>query len=457
MPQEAETAINGINQESGLRHQLSAGQMAMVAVGGSIGTGLLLGSAAAMEIAGPAVILSFVLAGFISWTVTMALGELSSVHPAAGSFGLYADLYLGPWAGFISRAGYWIAISVSVGANLVASATYMRYWFPTVPALVWIAVFSAALIAVNLRSVSDYGRFEYWFAMVKLVTMVTFIVIGAAVLADGRVPAQFTTQGGFFPKGPVAPLLAMTFALYTFGGIEMVAITTGEARTAAEIPRAVKSTFITLALVYLGAIVVLVGVMPWNHVGVTESPFVTVFRTVGIPAASSLMSFVILTAALSGANANWYVASRMLFSLARAGWAPAPLGRLNAAGSPNLALLASSYGIVVAVVLEKWAAKNAFVYILSGALFGLMLSWLVSLAAHISFRRQIDAAQIATLPMRSPLGAWGSMLGLALVTAAILKTWWDSRVSLLSGVSTLLILTVVYVFLRSTNTPMRKI
>ncbi len=449
MPQQTETAVNGTNQESGLRHQLSAGQMAMVAVGGSIGTGLLLGSAAAMEIAGPAVILSYLLAGFISWTVTMALGELSSVHPAAGSFGLYADLYLGPWAGFISRAGYWIAISVSVGANLVASATYMHYWFPTVPALVWIAVFSAALIAVNLRSVSDYGRFEYWFAMVKLVTMVTFIVIGAAVLADGRVPAQFTTQGGFFPKGPVAPLLAMTFALYTFGGIEMVAITTGEARAAAEIPRAVKSTFITLALVYLGAIVVLVGVMPWNHVGVTESPFVTVFRTVGIPAASSLMSFVILTAALSGANANWYVASRMLFSLARAGWAPAPLGRLNAAGSPNLALLASSYGIVVAVVLEKWATKNAFVYILSGALFGLMLSWLVSLAAHISFRRQIGAAQIATLPMRSPLGAWGSMLGLTLVTAAILKTWWDSRVSLLSGVSTLLILTVAYVFLKA--------
>src|ERR1700733_7146415 len=132
MPQNASTdqGTASHTQESGLRHQLSAGQMAMVAVGGSIGTGLLLGSAAAMEIAGPAVILSFVLAGFISWTVTMALGELSSLHPAAGSFGLYADLYLNSWAGFISRAGYWIAISVSVGANLVASATYMRYWFP---------------------------------------------------------------------------------------------------------------------------------------------------------------------------------------------------------------------------------------------------------------------------------------------------------------------------------------
>ena len=440
---------NGIAQESGLRHQLSAGQMAMVAVGGSIGTGLLLGSAAAMEIAGPAVILSFALAGFLCWTVTMALGELSSVHPAAGSFGVYADVYLGPWAGFISRAAYWIAISVSIGANLIASATYMRYWFPTVPALAWVALFSLVLIVINLRSVGDYGRFEYWFAMVKLVTMVTFIVIGGALLASGRVPAQYTTHGGFFPRGALAPLLAMTFALYTFGGVEMVAITTGESRTTDEIPRAVRWTFATLAVVYLGAIVVLVGVMPWNRVGVTESPFVTVFRTVGIPAASSLMSFVILTAALSGANANLYAASRMLFSLARRGWAPAALGRLNAAGSPKLALVASSYGIVVAVVLEKWAPRNAFVYILTGALFGLMLSWLVSLAAHIAFRRRMSSAQIAALPIRSPLNAWGSMLGLTLLTAAILKTWWDSRVSLLSGLSTLLILTLAYGFLGS--------
>jgi len=440
---------NATPQESGLRHQLSAGQMAMVAVGGSIGTGLLLGSAAAMEIAGPAVILSFLLAGFISWTVTMALGELSSLHPAAGSFGLYADLYLSPWAGFISRAGYWIAISVSVGANLVASATYMRYWFPAVPALVWIALFSLLLIVVNLRSVGDYGRFEFWFAMIKLATMATFIIIGAMLLAGGRVPAQYTAQGGFFPRGVLAPFLAMTFALYTFGGIEMVAITTGESRSPAEIPRAVRLTFITLAFVYLGAIVVLVGVMPWNRVGVTESPFVTVFRTVGIPAASSLMSFVILTAALSGANANLYSASRMLFSLARGGWAPASLGRLNKAGSPRLALMASSYGIVVAVVLEMWVPGNAFVYILSGALFGLMLSWLVSLAAHISCRLRMSSSQVNSLPMRSPLGAWGSVLGLTLVTAAILKTWWDSRVSLISGVSTLLLLTVAYMFLRS--------
>src|ERR1700757_2556701 len=156
-------------QEKGLRRQLSAGQMAMVAVGGSIGTGLLLGSAAALSIAGPAVILSFAFAALINWTVTLAMGELASRHPAAGSFGVYGDIYLNPWAGFISRAGYWAAIAISIGAELVASATYLGFWFPSVPALVWIFLFSLLLLLINLRSVGNYGRFEYWFAMIKVV------------------------------------------------------------------------------------------------------------------------------------------------------------------------------------------------------------------------------------------------------------------------------------------------
>ncbi|MGB6631419.1 MAG: amino acid permease, partial [Terriglobales bacterium] len=156
------------NAESGLRHQLTAGQMTMVAVGGSIGTGLLLGTAAAIELAGPAVILSFVLAAFISWTVALALGELASTHPAAGSFGVYGDLYLNRYAGFISRAGYWLAIAVSIGAEMVASATYMQLWFPRVPAIVWVFAFSAFLLAINFLAVHSYGRFEFWFAMIKV-------------------------------------------------------------------------------------------------------------------------------------------------------------------------------------------------------------------------------------------------------------------------------------------------
>ncbi|MGC2186740.1 MAG: amino acid permease [Terriglobales bacterium] len=431
-----------------MRHQLGAGQMAMVAVGGSIGTGLLLGSAAALEIAGPGVILSFVLAALIGLTVTMALGELSSMHPAAGSFGVYADLYLNPWAGFIARAGYWAAISISIGAELVASATYLTFWFPSVPALFWVVIFSVFLLLINLRSVGNYARFEYWFAMIKVATITAFVLLGAGLLLSGRVTPEYTAHGGFFPKGALAPLLAMGFALYTFGGIEFVAITTGESRSAQEIPRAVKLTFAILASVYLGAIVVLVGVMPWDRAGVTESPFVTVFRQAHVPAAPHIMTFVILTAALSGANAALYAASRVLFSLARTGWAPAILGRLNASGSPKLAVLASSYGIVVALVLEKWAPKNAFVSILGAALVGMLLAWLVSLAAHIQFRRRLSPGQLAALPMRSPLGAWGSGLGFVLILAALLETGWDSHLTLISGAVYMVVLTAAYFLLK---------
>jgi len=432
------------NPEHGLLHQLSAGQMAMVAVGGSISTGLLLGSAAAIEIAGPGVILSFLIAAVISWLVTMALGELASMHPAAGSFGLYADLYLNEWAGFVSRAGYWAALSFSIGAELVAAATYMHHWFPGTPALLWVAIFSVILLLVNFLSVGKYGRFEFWFAMIKLVTIVTFVMVGAALLGAGRVPVQYTSQGGFLPKGNFAPLLAMSFALYTFGGVEFVAITSGESQSRDEIPKAVRLTFWTLAFLYVGAIVVLVGVMPWNHVGVTESPFVTLFRTAKLPAASDVMNFVVLTAALSGANACLYVASRMLFSLARTGWAPARLGRLSKAGSPTLAVFASSYGIVVALILEKWAPQDAFVSILSAALFGLMLSWLVSLAAHVSFRLRSSPVALQNLLLRSPLGAAGSAAGFLLVSTAILQTWWSSRLAMFSGLVYLVGLTIAY-------------
>ena len=446
--------------ESGLHHQLTAGQMTMVAVGGSIGTGLLLGTASAISLAGPAVILSFVLAAFISWTVALALGELASTHPAAGSFGVYADLYLNHWAGFISRAGYWLAIAVSIGAEMVASATYMQLWFPKVPPIAWVGVFSAFLLSTNLLSVHGYARFEFWFAMIKVAVIAAFIALGAALLLTGRTPPQYTAHGGFFPLGTAAPLLAITFAIYTFGGVEFVAVASGESTSAKEIARATRMTFLTLTILYLGAIAVLVGIMPWNRAGVAESPFVTVFRSVRLPGATHFMNFVVLTAALSGANAALYISSRMLFSLARTGWAPRRLGHLSRNGTPTYALITSSYGIIVALVLERWAPARAFEYILRGAFFGMMLSWIVSLAAHIQFRRSLQSRRsvslsvIATqgvttdqahaIPARSPLGKWGSIIGLIVVLASIGKTWFDSRVNLIAGVTLLLGLTVAY-------------
>jgi AAT family amino acid transporter len=451
----AHKTSNPTVDETGLRHQLSAGQITMVAVGGSIGTGLLLGSAAAIELAGPAVILSYLFAAFVQLLVTMALGELASAHPAAGSFGVYADLYLNQWAGFLSRTGYWAAIAVSIGAEMVASATYMGFWFPSVPTAVWAIAFSLFLLLMNFRSVGDYGRFEYWFAMVKVVTILAFIVLGAVLLFTGRVAAQYTASGGFFPKGLLAPMLAITFAVYAFGGVEFVAVTSGESRSPREVARAAWMTAAVLTTVYLGAMVVLVGIMPWSRAGVTESPFVTVFRSVKIPAASHVMNFVVLTAALSGANAALYISSRMLFSMARSGWAPEVLGKLNAKGSPIWALVVSSYGIVVALVLVKWAPQRAFEFILRGSFTGMLLSWIVSLAAHVVFRRKLTPEDRNALPIKSPFGAWGSMLGFVLVCAALLKTWWDSRVNFVSGVSGILLMTVAYLVIKTTRQGLR--
>jgi len=434
--------------EQGLHHQLTAGQMTMVAVGGSIGTGLLLGSAAALEVAGPGVILSYIIAAFIAYTVAMALGELASMHPAAGSFGVYGELYLNQYLGFLCRAAYWASIAFSIGAELTASATYMGYWLPAVPGELWVILFSALLLLVNLRSVGSYGRFEFWFAMIKFATIVAFILAGSALLFSGRVAPQYTAQGGFLPKGPIAPLLAVFWAIYAFGGVEMLAVTTGESRSAKDIPRAARLTIFLLAGVYLGAITVLVGVMPWNHTGVSESPFVSVLRLAHIPAAAYFMNFVVLTAALSGANANLYVASRLLFSMGRSGWAPARLGKLNAAGSPRLALLVSSYGIVSALIFEYWAPQQAFVYIMGAAFSGLIFSWVVSLAAHVSFRRRLTPQQLAALPMRSPLGIWGSMLGFMLASATVLHTLFSTRINAIGGLVFFTALTLAYFLLK---------
>jgi L-asparagine transporter-like permease len=426
--------------------------MAMVGVGGSIGTGLLLGSGAAVRIAGPAVILSFAAAAIIAWTVAMALAEMASVHPSPGAFGTYAELYLNSWAGFISRYGFWLGIAIAIGGEMVAAATYMHYWFPNVQAIVWILIFATALIAINLRTVGDYGEFEYWFAMIKLLAMLTFVVLGATLLLRHQVSVQYTAIGGFFPNGRAAPLLAMSFSLFTFAGIEMVAISSGESRSRQEIGRAVWLASALLSFVYMGSIVVLIGVMPWNGAGIMESPFVTVFRHVGLPAASHVMNVIVLTAALSGANASLYADSRTLFSLAQGGYAPRSLAKLTHTGAPLRALLVSSSGIVLAIVLAKWAPQDAFVYLLGAALFGAMLAWLVVLAAHVRFRARLSPQELAALSMRSPLGATASLIGFAAIAFSLVATWWYSRVTVLSGFVYVVALSVAYVLVRAKRT-----
>jgi AAT family amino acid transporter len=431
--------------------------MAMVGVGGSIGTGLLLGSGAAIQIAGPAVIISFILGGIIAFFVTMALGELACRHPGAGSFGTYAELYLNPWAGFVSNFGYWIAILISISAELVASATYARFWFPQVPALLWMALFGGLLVFVNLREVKNFGSFEYWFAMVKVVTIVVFILLGASLLLSGRVPAHYTSDGGFTPHGLAGPLLALSFVLFSFLGTEMVAISSGEAVSVRAIARATYATFALLGFVYIGAITVLAGVLPWSHGGVGQSPFVTVFTTAHIPAASHITNFVVLTAALSGSNASLYVTSRMLYSLAEAGHAPRGLARLDQVGVPRLAILVSSLGIVVAMLFQFFTPANAYLYIIGSSLFGGMLAWSIALLSHVAMRRKLSPEQLAALTMRAPGGAAGSLFAFVAIAAVVISTWWvpQTRITILSALPYLLFLSLLYLLMKKLSAKAR--
>src|SRR5712692_1583255 len=437
----------GTNQ---LRRELSAGQMAMVAVGGSIGTGLLLGSGAAIQIAGPSVIISYIVGALIAFVVTMALGEMSSLHPAAGSFGVYADRYLNPWAGFVSRYGYWFAVVISISAELIAAATYARFWFPQIPSLVWITIYAAMLLFINLRTVGDFGSFEYWFAMIKVVVIAAFIMIGAALLLGGKAQPHYTSDGGFLPHGGAGPLFALSFVLFNYLGTEMVAISSGEARSVAAIARATYISFAVLTFVYLFASTVLVGVVPWNRVGVTQSPFVTVFEVAHIPAISHIMNFVVLTAALSGSNASLYVTARMLYSLAEDGFAPAKLTELTAKGSPRWAVLVSASGILIALLVQRVTPQNAYLYIIGASLFGGLLAWCIALASHIAMRKRLSPQQIAGLPMRAPGGAVASVIALVAIAVIVISTWWvpQSRITIMSAGPYLLLLTVFYFLMK---------
>lgn len=418
----------------------------MVAIGGSIGTGLLLGSGAAVEVAGPALILTYILGAVIAFAVTMALGEMSSLHPAAGSFGVYADKYLNHWAGFVSRYGYWFALVVAISGELVASAIYLGYWFPRVPGGVWIAGAAGLLLFINLRDVHDFGSFEYWFAMIKVVVIAAFIVIGAGLMMGGKVEAHYTRDGGFLPHGAGGAVLALSFVLFNFLGTEMVAISSGEARSTTDIVRATYITFGILTFVYVCSSAVLVGVVPWNAVGVTQSPFVTVFEVAHVPAISQIMNFVVLTAALSGANAALYVTSRMMYSLAESGDAPAKLAELTSQGTPRNALLVSASGIVIALVVQYITPRNAFLYIIGASLTGGMLAWCIALASHVGMRRKLTREEVAALPMRAPGGAAMSAAAFAAIVGAIGLTWWvpQMRITILSAGPCLLTLTILY-------------
>lgn len=444
-------------REAGLYRQLTRGQLAMIGLGSSIGTGLFLGSAVSVKLAGPAVIISFLIAAVIALPMMWALAEMAAAHPAAGSFGLYAEMYLHPWAGFAIRWTYWLCMMVVVGSEVVAGSIYCKFWFPNVPDVVWIVGFSLLLLYVNTMSIGNLGLFEYWFSMVKVATILAFLVLGAALLFGVGFPrigfANFTAHGGFFPNGAKGIALGVVMGLFSFFGIEVVGSTAGEAadpKTA--VPRALRRTVSTLALFYLGGLTLVVGLVPWTQIGIGESPFVRVFQTVGIPAASHIMNFVVLTAALSSALANWYFAARLGFSLARGGYAPAFLGRLSKKRMPLAAVLVTAGGMGVALLLAQGFHGSIFLFMVGLSTFGALFAWLMTLLTHFIFRRVHGRDGKAYLRL-GPGGLWLPALGVVAVLAVLVSTWWvpGFRVTLLAGVPWLAFITVCYFVWRAVN------
>jgi AAT family amino acid transporter len=439
-----------VEREAGLHRNLTPRQLSMIAVGGAIGTGLFLGSALSVHLAGPGVILSYIGAAGIALTLMWALGEMTIAHPVAGSFGVYAEMYVHPWAGFAMRYSYWLGQVIAIGSEMVAASIYCKHWFPGIPSWIWIAGFSAALIWVNASGVSNFGTFEYWFAMLKVVTIVFFLILGVALLLGLGFPRIGSTNyfghGGFLPNGWTGVGLGVAMAVFSYLGIEVVAVTSGEAKDpTTALPKAMRWTFARLAIFYIGGLAVVVGVVPWNQVGLVESPFVRVFESAGIPAAAGIMNFVVLTAALSSVNCNLYLTARMLFSLARGGYAPPVLGRLSKRGTPVVALLVSSVGMVAALFLERRYSATAYVYMLGSAFFGGIFVWLMIFVTHLAFRRR--TAKSPRPPVRfAPRGPWSSLLGLAGLGAVLVSTWWipQLRITLTAGLPWLLFISLCY-------------
>jgi L-asparagine transporter-like permease len=439
-------------RERGLAQGLTRAQVIMMGLGGAIGTGLFMGSGIAIGDAGPAVVLSYAIAGFVALVMVFSLSEMAVVHPAAGSFGVYAETYLNAWAGFVVRYTYWMIQVVAIGGEAIAAGIYMTYWFPGSPVWIWSIGFALTLVYINARSVSDFGTFEYWFALIKVTAIVLFIILGSiSIFGIGVEPIGFDNltglPGGFMPNGVGGMWMAVIMGIFSFNGVEVIAVTSGEAQDPrTTIPAALRSMVLRLFLFYVLALGIVVTFVPWTETGakvVAESPFVSVLEYTGFAYAAGIMNFVVLTAALSSMNVNLYLCSRMLFSLSRGNYAPASLGRLGRNRTPVVAILVSGVGILCAAAVAK-VTPRAYNYLFGIALFGAITVWIFILVSHLSFRRRYRDAE---LPVRMPFFPIMQLAGLALLMAILVTMGLDTqfwRISWIVGIPWLILISVAY-------------
>ena len=443
-----------VANEQVLSRQLSAMQQTTMALGGAIGTGLFLASGLSVNVAGPAIILSYAIVAAVSLLLGRALADMAVAHPTAGSFGVYAGIYISPFAGYAVRVSYLLMEVIATGGQLVAASIYMAYWFPSVPGAVWVLASAAMLLYVNSRTVGRLGTIEYWLVLIKVVAVAVFVGVAVLVVfgATGE-PAiglrNITGRGGFMPFGAAGVWLGTCFVIYSFIGVEIVGITSGEASDPARtIPAAMRRMVLTLSTIYIVTITLLVALTPWNELGAGESPFVKVLARLGIPGAAGLMNFVVLSAALSSANANMYLIARTLFSLARAGFVSPKLGAVSRRGAPVNALLVASLGLGAAVVVRAVWPDSAYVWFFGVALFGALFVWLMIFVTHIAFRASASPKRARASSTREggPARPIGSFVGAALIGGILLSTWWvpGLRSTLVAGGPWLILLAVGY-------------
>jgi len=443
---------NLVDREGGLHHGLTRAQITMIGLGGAIGTGLFMGSGIAIGYAGPAVLISYLIAAVAAVIMVFSLSEMAVVHPTAGSFGTYAEMYMCPWAGFLVRYTYWMAQVIAIGGEAVAGGLYMSYWFPGSPVWMWSLGFAIALIYINSRSVTNFGSFEYWFALIKVVAIIVFIILGLTYIfgwVGEPVGLHNLTglEGGFMPNGFSGVWMAVIMAIFSFYGIEVIAVTSGEAKDpVTAIPAALRTMAARLILFYVLALTIMVTFMPWTEIGsqvVTESPFVKLFNNVGIRYAAGIMNFVVLTAALSSMNTNIYLTSRMLFSLSRGSYAPAFLGKLGARGTPVAATVVSGGCILIAASVSR-LTPYAYNYLFGISLFGGLSVWIIILLSHLRFRRK---HKNETLPVRTPFFPYLQIFGIALLVAILITMGLDTdfwNISWIVGVPWMIVVSMAY-------------
>ena len=382
------------SDNNGMQRGLKNRHIQMIALGGAIGTGLFYGSAQTIQLVGPAITLSYVIGGIVIFLIMRMLGEMAVEEPVSGSFSHYAYKYWGEFPGFLSGWNYWFNYIIVSMAELTAIGIYINYWWPDVPHWVSALVCLVLITLLNLIEVKMYGELEFWFAIVKVVAIIGMIILGLAMIltgiGEGVTPIGFENlwiHGGFMPNGVWGLLLSLVIVMFSFGGIELIGITAGEADNPKKsIAQAVNQVMWRILIFYIGALTVLMIIYPWNKVGLEGSPFVLIFSNMGIPAAATILNVVVLTAALSVYNSGIYSNARMLYGLAQQGNAPRIFARLNVKGVPVTGVLASSACTLVAVVLNYLVPGKVFMYLIAVAVLAAVISWVVIIIANLKFR-----------------------------------------------------------------------